>query len=131
MIEEQTTLPLEEGEKPETAPAKAAEVNLGEIIGEEPLVVAPAEGQPLMLIGSTGSLDTAIAQGHIVEHTVSLAPRPGPRPEKDTIPVRIKYPAGWKKQKFFKDGDIKEVAKETADQFVKAGFATIIKEDKK
>lgn len=44
------------------------------------------------------------------------------------IKVLIEYPKGWKKEKHFKDGDIKETSPESADQFVKAGFATLVKE---
>lgn len=122
MIEEQA-----EGIKTEKLPERGPD----ELIDTQVQVEPPPQGQTLMLIGSTGDVETAAAQGHMVEHTVSMAPFPGAVPDKNTVTILIKYPSGWKKDKFYKDGDKKEVAKETADQFVKAGFATIIKEEKK
>lgn len=41
------------------------------------------------------------------------------------VKVLIKYPADWKKDKFFKDGDIKEVSPEAAGTFVEIGIATM------
>lgn len=122
MIEEQT-----EGLKLEKQP----EPHPDELVDTQYQVEPPPQGRTLMLIGSTGDVETAAAQGHMVEHTVSMAPFPGAVPDKNTVTIRVKYPSGWKKDKFYKDGDEKEVAKETADQFVKSGFATIIKEEKK
>lgn len=45
---------------------------------------------------------------------------PSPR-----VKVKIEYPKGWKKDKHFKDGDIKDIAPEIADQFVALGIASI------
>lgn len=45
--------------------------------------------------------------------------------------VLIQYPGDWKKAKHFKDGDIRNVAIETANQFVQSGFGTIITDDTK
>lgn len=42
------------------------------------------------------------------------------------VKVLIKYPADWKKDKFFKDGDIKEVSPEAAATFVEIAIATIV-----
>lgn len=121
MIEEQT----------ETKEPKAIEKHPDELIDTQHIAEPLPQGQTLMLIGSTGDTEIAVAQGHMVAHTVSMAPFPATIADKNTVTVRVKYPSGWKKDKFYKDGDEKEVAKETADQFVKAGFATIIKEEKK
>lgn len=131
MIDEQAKLPLEEDETTEAVPLAPAEPHPDETIDTRHTVEPPPQGQTIMLIGSMGPTETAAAQGHMVEHTVSMAPAPAQEPDKNTVSVRIKYPSAFKKQKFFKDGDIKEVAKETADQFVMAGFATIIKKEKK
>jgi hypothetical protein len=46
------------------------------------------------------------------------------------VKVLIKYPKDWKTPKHLRDGDIKDIAPETAAQFIKAGFATLVKEDK-
>lgn len=70
------------------------------------------------------------SETHTVEHTVSLE-RPDVAYEKNTVPVKIKYPADYKHPKHFKDGEIREVSQESADAFVKKGFATIVKEKKK
>lgn len=131
MNEEQSKLPLEEDETTDSGPLAETEQHPDETIDTRHSVEPPQQGKTIMLIGSTGSTETASAQGHMVEYTVSMAPSPSQEPDKNTVSVRIKYPSAFKKQKFFKDGDVKEVAKETADQFVSAGFATIIKEPKK
>lgn len=47
------------------------------------------------------------------------------------VKVLIKYPADWKKEKFFKDGDIKEVSPETAATFVEIGIATMADAEEK
>lgn len=39
------------------------------------------------------------------------------------VKVIIKYPTDWKKDKFFKDGDVKDVSPETAATFVEIGIA--------
>jgi len=45
------------------------------------------------------------------------------------VKVLIKYPIDWKKDKFFKDGDIKEVSPETAATFMEIGIATLFNPD--
>lgn len=50
---------------------------------------------------------------------------PSPR-----VNVKIEYPKNWKRDRHFKDGDIKEVAPETADQFIQMGIATIVEPSK-
>lgn len=47
-------------------------------------------------------------------------------PGSPLVKVLIKYPADWKKDKFFKDGDVKEVSPETAATFVEIGIATMV-----
>jgi hypothetical protein len=49
-------------------------------------------------------------------------------PGSPLVKVLIKYPDEWKKDKFFKDGDIKEVSPETAATFVEIGIATMVEE---
>lgn len=49
------------------------------------------------------------------------------KPEADKLTsIVIKYPEGYINTKHFKNGDIKEVAKETAAQFIAAGFASLL-----
>lgn len=131
MIEEQSKLPLEADETTETMLLATTEPHPDETIDTWHTVESPPQGQTIMLIGSTGPTETAAAQGHTAEYTVSMAPPPAQELDKNTVSVRIKYPSAFKRQKFFRDGDVKEVAKETADQFVTAGFATIIKRETK
>lgn len=50
---------------------------------------------------------------------------PSPR-----VKIKIEYPKGWKGSKHFKDGDIKEVAPETANQFIHQGIASVVDQDK-
>lgn len=127
MSEEQVELPLSGGPDP----VKATEKHPDELIDTQHQVEPPPQGQTIMLIGSTGDIETAATRGNTVEHTVSMAPFPATVPDKNTVSIRVKYPANWKKDKFYKDGELREVSRETADQFVKAGFATIVKEEKK
>jgi hypothetical protein len=46
------------------------------------------------------------------------------------VKISILYPKSWKKEKFFKDGDVKEVSKEGAEAFVNMGIATLVEQDK-
>lgn len=45
------------------------------------------------------------------------------------VKVKIEYPKGWKGAKHFVDGSIREVAPETAAQFVQIGIASIVKQE--
>lgn len=67
-----------------------------------------------------------------VSATVSVvsAATAGQHVSDGVVYVLIKYPAGWKKDRHFKDGDIKETSAESAAHFVKAGFATIVEKPK-
>lgn len=51
--------------------------------------------------------------------------KPSPR-----VMVKIEYPKGWKGAKHFKEGEVKEVAPETAEQFVQLGIASIVDPNK-
>jgi len=44
------------------------------------------------------------------------------------VKVLINYPEGWTKDKFFKNGEIREMAPETANTFIEIGIATLTKE---
>jgi hypothetical protein len=46
-------------------------------------------------------------------------------PGSPLVKVLIKYPTDWKKDKFFKDGDIKEVSPEAAATFIEIGIASM------
>jgi hypothetical protein len=52
-------------------------------------------------------------------------PAPVVTPGSPLVKVLIKYPPDWKKDKFFKDGDIVEVSPESAATFVEKGIATM------
>ncbi len=67
------------------------------------------------------------AQTNMVEHSVSIA-SPEQAFPKNTVTVKINYPKTWKRERYFKDGDLKEVSQEVADQFIAQGFATLVKE---
>lgn len=90
---------------------------------------APAAGviTPLMTIGS----DQPQAGTNMVEHSISIAMPSAQKHKDETVQVKIEYPKSFKGPKFFKDGDIKNVAKETAEQFVKSGIASLVKESDK
>lgn len=83
----------------------------------------PGEVKTLMIIGEENTQP-------MVMHTVSILP-PSQEPDNSNIvKVRIKYPSKYTKPRFFKDGDVKEVAKETAEIFIKQGIAKIMIEEK-
>jgi len=83
----------------------------------------PGDVKTLMTIGSGSSQP-------MVMHTVSVEPPAPDRDDSNIIKVRIKYPSKYSKPKFFKDGDVKEVSKETADIFIRQGFAKLLIEEK-
>lgn len=68
-----------------------------------------------------------LPEGHnlITSTVVVTSPAATVTPGSPLVKVLIKYPADWKKDKFFKDGDIKEVSPETAATFVEIGIATM------
>ena len=72
-----------------------------------------------------------LPEGHNLTTTtvVMTSPAATVTPGSPLVKVLIKYPADWKKDKFFKDGDIKEVSPETAATFVEIGIATIVDGD--
>lgn len=43
--------------------------------------------------------------------------------------VLIQYPSDWKRVKYFKDGEVRQVSIESANQFVDDGFGKIITEE--
>lgn len=69
-----------------------------------------------------------LPEGHnlTVSRVEINVPAPAVTPGSSLVKVRIKYPDDWKRDKFFKDGDIKEVSPETAATFVEIGIATIV-----
>lgn len=81
----------------------------------------------IMMVGG----DEPQAGHNVTVSTVSMisAATDGQHAPSERVKVLIEYPKNWKKQRHFKDGDVKEIAPETADQFIKAGFATLVKED--
>lgn len=85
-------------------------------------VVEPPEQGKVNTIMTIGSEDRMPQ----VMHTASVSMASPAADTSNLVKVRIKYPAKWNKPKFFQDGVEKDMAKETADQFVKQGIATII-----
>jgi hypothetical protein len=69
-----------------------------------------------------------LPEGHnLTTSTVVInSPAATVTPGSPLVKVLIKYPSDWKKDKFFKDGDIKEVSPETAATFVEIGIATMV-----
>lgn len=63
-----------------------------------------------------------------VSTVVVTSPAATITPGSPLVKVLIKYPADWKKDKFFKDGDVKEVSPEAAATFVEIGIATMYDE---
>ncbi|MES2004335.1 MAG: hypothetical protein V4450_07425 [Bacteroidota bacterium] len=51
-----------------------------------------------------------------------------PQEHQKLMKVKIQYPSDWTKDRFFKDGDVKEVAPETAKTFIEIGIATEVEE---
>jgi len=85
-------------------------------------IVEPPEPGKVTTIMSIGSEDRMPQ----VMHTASIQMGSTTPDTSNMVKVRIKYPAKWGKPRFFKDGEEKEMAPETAAQFVKQGFASII-----
>jgi hypothetical protein len=107
--EEKVSTDLTGIEKEEVSKTKSTEINIMTVGGDE-----PRPGQ------------------NVVQATVTLVspPTSGSHAPIDRVYVKIKYPQGWKKDRHFRDGDIKEVSKETAEQFIKAGYATMTEKPK-
>lgn len=77
--------------------------------------------------------DGSAQPGHnMTAMTVGLisAPSAGQHKPSPRVKVKIEYPKSFKGSKHFRDGEIKEVAPETADQFVQLGIASIVDPDK-
>lgn len=89
-------------------------------------VIEPAEPGKVTTIMTIGDEDHSPQ----VMHTASIQMGTFETDTNNLVRVRFKYPSKWNKPKFFKDGDEKAVGKETADQFVSQGIATIITEAK-
>lgn len=46
----------------------------------------------------------------------------------EIVKVLIKYPEDWNKQKFFTDGETRDVHKNNAEIFIRQGIATLVTE---
>ena len=68
--------------------------------------------------------------GHnLVEATtkvVSSASSGRPVADNSLVKIVIEYPKKWQKEKFYKDGDIREVSRESANTFIEIGIAKLI-----
>lgn len=118
-------------EKTEGESGLIEEVKETSSIGElEKTEVSQTESKPnvIMTVG-----DGSPQPGHnmtVMTAGLTSAPHAGQHAPSARVTVKIKYPGNWKKEKHFRDGDIKEIAPETADQFVQMGFATIVEAEK-
>jgi len=77
--------------------------------------------------------DGSARPGHNVETMTVQMTSPataGQQAPSARVTVKIVYPKGYKGVKHLPDDCIREVSPETADQFVKAGIASIINPDK-
>jgi hypothetical protein len=119
-----------EEQQPETSPAETAAQAIAEPgkVEAEDISRTQSTERVLMTLGNGEELPGR----NTVQSTVSIiSPASvGRHIPSGRVLVKIEYPRSWKKDKHFKDGDIKEVAKETADQFIKAGFAGLVEESK-
>lgn len=69
-----------------------------------------------------------LPEGHNLTSSTVVVNMPVPTvtPGSPLVKVLVKYPTDWKKDKFFKDGDIAEVSPESAATFVEIGIATMV-----
>lgn len=66
---------------------------------------------------------------NITQHTVSGsldASQYQPHADANVVKVKIQYPEDYKGKKFFADGVVQEVSKETAGIFLEKGIATLV-----
>lgn len=106
---------------------------------EEQKVIAEIKKEEVSNTESTSNVIMTVGDGsaqpgqNMTQITASLVSpaSAGQHAPSARVKVKISYPKGYKKDKHFFDGDIKEVAPETAEQFVDAGIATIVEQDKK
>lgn len=113
---------------PEEKEKENAGPNVVTTLEKEEISEPESKVNTVMTIGS----DEPVPGQNTTVSTVSLVSPAsvGRHSSAGTVAVKIAYPKGWKKDKHFKDGDIKEVAPETADQFIKAGYASVVEKDK-
>ncbi|HXS55732.1 MAG TPA: hypothetical protein VN726_06385 [Hanamia sp.] len=62
----------------------------------------------------------------MVHHTVSLEIGKQEEIDNSLVKVLINYPKTHKGSRFFKEGDVREVAKETAEKFISMGIASYV-----
>jgi len=106
-------------------PSQEAGGTLGELPDIQHIIQPPTAGdvRTIMTIGGESSASMVI-------HSVGVVQDAPVADTSNLVKVRIEYPAKWNKPKFFKDGDVRTVAKETAERFVKNKMAKIITEEK-
>lgn len=117
---------LDEEQKQEAAPEGEVE-KIGELEKSD-VSTTESKSNVIMTVGD----GSAQPGQNMTTMTVGLisAPSAGQHKPSPRITVKIDYPKGWKGAKHFRDGDIKEVAPETADQFVQLGIASIVDPNK-
>lgn len=59
----------------------------------------------------------------MIHHTVSLSIAKPEEVKNPLVKVIISYPTDYKGTRHFKDGDVKEIAPETAEMFISMGIA--------
>jgi len=120
---------LDELEGPEGAPKAQGETTV-DVPPIQTETISKPESNVLPLIISGGNEE--LPGRHTVIATVSMASpaNAGQHAPSSRVSVKIEYPKNWKKDRHFKDGDIKVVAPETAKQFIAMGIATMFDEQK-
>lgn len=122
---------LDEENKTQEDPLTSKEVEETTVVGElERTELSQTESKPniIMTIG-----DGSPQPGHnmtVMAAGLTSASNAGQHAPSPRVKVVIKYPGTWKKEKHFKDGDTREIAPETAAQFVQLGFAIIVAPEK-
>lgn len=113
---------------------KMEEEEINEVVEKSDHV---ADKQEISDAGSGSTVVMTIGKerlGHnLVEATtgiISPATAAAHNPQNNLLKVKIEYPKSWKKEKFYRDGDIKEVSRESANTFIEIGIAKLVEPTK-
>lgn len=98
-----------------------------EAVADEDFAEAKGSSNIIMTVGDSNIPGHNIEQ-HVVSISSSITHNNHHYKKTVLVKVLIKYPEDWSKDKFFKDGDVKEVALETAKTFIEIGIATAVTE---
>lgn len=118
MIDEILDEPVEKSAE-ETVEIPAAE--------KEQISEQANDSRVLMTIGES-TVDPNLVQASVA--VISAADTGIPAPDSNRVMVQIKYPAKWKGDKFYQDGDIVTVSRESALRFIELSIASLVQQDK-